>query len=138
MNTYLLHLMTERIFPKFNVSKKVLLHKILGQIFKLVQKNFFGQKTKWWVKTSYKSFVSKFFFALLAEKWRLKIFLEAFSENTGRFPKTKSNSGGHILWNFEILRPLLLVKFLILPTGAHFRLKIPNFSIHNKVKRQIS
>ena len=110
----------------------------MGQIFKLVQKIFFGQETKWWVKTSQKSFVSKILYAPQAEKWRLKIFLEAFSETTARFAKTQSNSRDHILWNFEILRPLVTVKLLILPTRAHFQLEIPNSSLHNKLERQIS
>ena len=68
----------------------------------------------------------------------MKIFLEAFSETTARFAKTQSNSRDHILWNFEILRPLVTVKLLILPTGAHFQLEIPNSSLHNKLERQIS
>ena len=32
-----------------------------------------------------------------------------------------------LVWNFEILRPLVTVKLMILPTGAHFQLKIPKY-----------
>ena len=69
---------------------------------------------------------------------RFENFLEAFPVKPARYPKTESNSREHILWNVEILRPLLLIKLLILPTGAHFQLEIPNFSLHNKLERQIS
>ena len=121
-------------FFKIPIFQKFLVNRILGQIFKLFEKIFFGLETKWWVKTSQESFVAPLKFVSRAEKWPLKKILEALFSNWQGFSKSKNHSFGQTVRNFEILRPLVTVKLLILPTGAHFRRKIRNFLLNKNFK----
>ena len=90
---------TKDHFLKMWFSKNTLLNKNLLKFWNFIEKIFFTQISKWWVKSISKSLFEKTFEASQAEEWSLKIFLEAsFSKNFGP-SKTLENSPGQILQN---------------------------------------